>query len=65
MDNIKTVELIKGEDGDWEVLKINGNIYFEGHSIHTDSWLEILQDLGVEVSERWLDQKAMENGDYN
>ena len=39
------------ESGDWVVLKLNGEIYEEGHSIPDFLWLKLFKELGLELTE--------------
>lgn len=45
-----TIRLISNESGDWEVLLLNGEVYEEGHDIPTHTWMNLIHDLGHEVS---------------
>jgi hypothetical protein len=39
------IELINCECGDWQVLKVNSNIYHEGHAIHGCIWLKLIKEI--------------------
>jgi hypothetical protein len=39
------------DSGDWVAAEIDGDLYYEGHSLRDDHWLDILRKAGVEVSE--------------
>jgi len=60
----KNFEFITCEAGDWEVLKLNGEIVAEGHSINRHQWVEILKDLGCNFEEREISDEDMEMGEY-
>ena len=59
-----TIKLFTNESGDWEVLLLNGEIYYEGHNIPTFIWLELICELGYEVSTKDLTDEEMECGLY-
>lgn len=59
-----TIKLVTNESGDWEVLFLNGEIYCEGHSIPTCTWLNLFRELGHEVSTKDLTDEEMEYGMY-
>lgn len=52
-----TIELIVCPDGDWEVLKIDGEIFEQGHSIQ---WEEVIRFLGYNFKETCISNKEME-----
>lgn len=45
------IEYITNESGDWCVLKLNGEVFDEGHSISGHSWVELLRELNFTVDE--------------
>ena len=57
-----TICSITNESGDWEVLLLNGEIYYEGHSIPTFIWLNLITELGHVVNTRELADEEMECG---
>ena len=59
-----TIRLIENESGDWEVLLLNREVYAEGHSIPTHSWMDLIHDLGHEVSLEDVTDEEMENELY-
>jgi hypothetical protein len=59
-----SIELISCESGDWEVLKFDDEIIYEGHEIPTDVWLGIIQSLGCDVATKVISDEEMENGEY-
>lgn len=58
------VELIKCESGDWIVLKLNGKVIEEGHSIPDMAWLELVSNLDAYAIHRTVSDKDMEEGKY-
>lgn len=58
------VELITCESGDWVIIKLNGDIIEEGHSIPSTSWLRLLDKLNVSTSMKKISDEAMENRDF-
>lgn len=59
-----TIKLFTNESGDWEVLLLNGEIYYEGHNIPTCTWLNLVRELGYVVNTRELTDDEMECGMY-
>lgn len=59
-----TINLVTNESGDWEVLLLNGEIYYEGHNIPTYTWLNLFRELGYVVSTKDLTDEEMECGLY-
>lgn len=55
-----TIRLITNESGDWEVLLLNGEVYEEGHSIPNHAWINLIHDLGHEVSMEDVTDEEME-----
>ena len=49
-----TIKLVTNESGDWEVLFLNGEIYHEGHNTPTCIWLNLVHELGHDVSTKDL-----------
>lgn len=47
--NIKNTEINNYLDDDWEEIKLDGEVYDEGHSIPLDSWAYFLKKLGYNV----------------
>lgn len=47
--NIKTIEINNYLDDDWEEIKLDGEVYDEGHSIPLDAWAYLLKKLGYNV----------------
>lgn len=63
-NRIQKVQLINSEDGDWVVLKLNGKIYEQGHSIPEMTWLELISNLGAYVMHKTVSKEDMEEGKY-
>lgn len=42
--------LKKWDTGDWEQLVVDGNVYYEGHSIPNFIWTQLIEDLGFPVA---------------
>ena len=59
-----TIRLIANESGDWEVLLLNGEVYEEGHDIPTYTWMNLIHDLGHEVSIEEVTDEEMESNLY-
>ena len=63
--DMRTIELITCECGDWEVLKVDGEIYTEGHSINNRGWMSLIEDLTcIKVIEKEITDDEMEEGEY-
>lgn len=59
------IELITCECGDWEVLKVEGKVFYEDHKIESDVWLELLSKIvGIKIKEKEVSDEDMENGNY-
>lgn len=58
------VEVIISESGDWVVIKLNGEVIEEGHSIPTNGWLSLLGRLDVKTSMKEVSDEAMESGEF-
>ena len=58
------VEAITSESGDWVIIKLNGEIIEEGHSIPVRDWLGILEKLNVKTSIKEISDEAMESGEF-
>ena len=63
---MKEVELITNESGDWVVLRVNGDVYADGHSISDDTWLDLLEEIGegVITNKKEVSDEDMEWGRY-
>jgi hypothetical protein len=56
------IELITCDSGDWDVLKVNGKIFFEGHEIPDHVWLDLLQTkFAIPCKGYAISDDAMEN----
>lgn len=60
------IELITSESGDWAVLRLNGDIYADGHSISDDTWLDLIEEVGnnVTTGKKEVSDEDMEWGRY-
>jgi len=59
------VELITCDEGDWEVLKVNGDIFKEGHSITNSNWIDLIHYISdIKINETNITDDDMENGNY-
>lgn len=54
------IELITCESGDYEVLKVNDEIYYTGHSIPNDIWLEVFKLSGNKIIKTSISDEEME-----
>ena len=43
------IKVILNQNGDWEWLYVDDKLYYEGHSIPTEKWLELLEELGCDT----------------
>ncbi len=50
--------------GDWNILEIEGVPFDSGHSISTQSWLEVLMTLGHTVEYEEISDIEMEERNY-
>ena len=55
------VEVITSESGDWVIIKLNGEIIEEGHSIPANGWLGLLERLDVKTSMKEISDESMES----
>lgn len=62
--NNHVIKLINNKSGDWEVLKVDNKIYYQGHSIPSFIWLDLLADLCFEVESESISDKDMEEENY-
>ena len=65
---MKKVEFITCPEGDWEVLRVDGKLFYENHHIPAETWLELLGGLyrkRVEVVQREISDADMEYGIYD
>lgn len=58
------VEVIISESGDWVIIKLNGEVIEEGHSIPTNGWLNLLGRLDVKTRMKEISDEAMESGEF-
>ena len=55
------IDLITCDSGDWDVLMVDGEIFYEAHEIPDDVWLELLEAFGVSNKEYCISDEDMEN----
>jgi hypothetical protein len=59
------IELISCESGEWQVLKLDGEMFAEGHSIRNEDWITLFSELfGVDIIEKEISDLDMEEGNY-
>ena len=58
------IELITCECGDWEVLRVNGACFAEGHQVDRYDWIKLLNHLGFKVDNKEISDEDMEEGNY-
>lgn len=57
------VELINCPSADWQVLKVDDVIIYQGHHIPDATWLSILENFSF-VKKTEISDKQMEEGAY-
>lgn len=58
------IELITCNSGDWEVLKIDSEIFAENHRLSSYDWVRFLDKLGYKIEEIEISDEDMEMGNY-
>lgn len=58
------VKLITNKSGDWEILSVDGVVFYKGHSIPNHIWLDLLKNMGNEIQTEEISDEDMETGDY-
>lgn len=59
------IEIISCESGDWEVLKVDDEVYYQGHEIHNEIWIRLLKSkFNVKFVETEISDEDMEMGNY-
>lgn len=58
------IELITSNSGDWEVLKIDSEIFAENHRLSSYDWVRFLDKLGYKIEEIEISDEDMEMGNY-
>ena len=58
------IKLITCNSGDWEVLKIDGEIFAENHRLSSYDWVRFLNKLGYKIKEIEISDEDMEMGNY-
>lgn len=55
------IQFITDEYNEWEVLKIDGEIYASHHRLYTRDWLNLLKDkFSVDIEETEVTSEEME-----
>ena len=55
-------KIIVNESHDWYILISDGETIYEGHSIPSHVWVDILVDIGVNVIVKEVSDESMEDG---
>lgn len=58
------VELIDNVGGDYSVLIVDDEVFYEGSSIPDFAWVDLLKTLNVRVFQKTVSDKDMEAGFY-
>lgn len=59
------IEHISNNLNNWQVLKVNGNFYYDGDNIPAQVWLDLLSTLGnVVVGSAEVSYEDMKEGNY-
>ena len=53
-------KLICCDEGDWEVLMVNGEVFEESHSISRDDWIGLMKTFGIDVEVEHISDEDME-----
>ena len=62
---MKTIELLTCPSGEWEVLKLDGDLYGSRDSIPNYMWIGLIKELtGIDVIQKEVSDDYMENGEY-
>lgn len=48
-NEINEVEIIEDEKEEWQILRLNEEVFAEGHFLTNDDWFDLLQELGISV----------------
>lgn len=65
---IRKLEYITCPAGDWEIIKLDDEVFFEGHSLPTEEAINLIAELlprRVEISRREVPDEDMEYGIYD
>ena len=51
------------DEGDWELLYVDGKLRYANHSVPEWLWIELLKELGAEVTEKevtseWIEENT-------
>lgn len=60
------IEHITNKSGEWFALKLDGEVFYDGHSIPHWVWLDLIAKASpnVLVDEKEISDEDMEEGDY-
>lgn len=59
------IEYISSSDGEWYVVKLDGEVYYSGHSVPDWVWLKLLSEQkGVKVLGKEISWEQMERQEY-
>jgi len=58
------VEVIMTEANDWIIIRYDGDVVHEGHSISNTDFCCILREMGQPVKEILISDEMMEQGEY-
>jgi len=61
---MKKIRFITSPEGDWEVVKIDGEFQEEGHRINKHEWIGVLEHPGFEVEQIEISDEDMEGGNF-
>ena len=65
---IRKLEYITCPAGDWEIIKLDDEVFFEGHSLPTEEAINLIAELlprRVEIIRREVSDEDMEYGIYD
>ena len=59
------IELLESAEGKpWQILRVNGAVVYAEEGVDKMTWLDLLSDLGCEVSLRKIGEQDMKEGKY-
>lgn len=58
------VKVIMNEANDWVIVEFNGEVIHAAHSISNTDFCCILREIGLDVKEKLISDKAMEERGY-
>lgn len=68
--DVMSIDLITCDSGDYEVLRLNDKlnknkeVSYEGHSISSHQWMDLIKNLGYDVREKCISDEDMEMENY-